>query len=84
MPVRAIDVDGAVLATGELAALPAATDAQGRIPEAERRRCIWSFSLPSLPPRDSYAISIGDRGHVVYSRADLEAAGWNVDVSLGG
>jgi hypothetical protein len=82
--VRALDTDGTVLATGSLVALPAPTDAQGGIPDAERRRCVWSFSLPGLPPRERYAISIGDRGSVDYSRTDLEAAGWNVDVALGG
>ena len=73
-----------MLSTGALAALPAPTDASGAIPEPERRRCVWSFSLPGLPPRDTYSISIGDRGSVSYTRPDLEAMGWNVDVSLGG
>ena len=84
MPVRALDGDGTVLATGSLAALPPPTDAAGAVPVAERQRCIWSFSLPALPRRDTYWISIGDRGSVDYARTELEAAGWNVDVSLGG
>jgi hypothetical protein len=84
VPVRALDAAGAVLSTGSLAAQPAVTDAQGGIPDAERRRCVWSFTLPGLPPRDEYAISIGDRGEVGFTRPELEEKGWNVDVSLGG
>ena len=84
VPVRALDPDGTVLATGSLAALPAPTDAQGGIPEAERRRCVWSFTLPALPRREEYAIAIGERGQLAYTREELEASGWHIDVSLGG
>jgi hypothetical protein len=82
--VEARDGEGALLATGALTAQPPPTDAQGGIPQAERRRCVWAFRLEALPPRDAYEIAIGDRGRVTYTRQELDAAGWNVDVSLGG
>jgi hypothetical protein len=84
VPVRALGADGAVLATSSLTAVVPAPDAAGGLSEAERRRCVWTFSLPGLPSRDQYGVEIGERGEVTYTREELEAAGWNIDVSLGG
>ena len=81
--VHASDEQGAVLATGTLTAEPAPTDADGDVPLAERHRCVWSFSLPALPARETYVIAIGERGAVSYTRQELDDAGWNIDVSLG-
>jgi hypothetical protein len=77
------DESGAELGRSPLRARPAPTNADGTVPEPERRRCVWTFALENLEDRPSYAISIGERGAVTYSRAELEAADWQVQVSLG-
>jgi len=84
LPVRASDPDGRLLASGTLAASPVATNADGQVPVPERLRCVWTFVLPALPERPAYWVGIGDRGAVTYTRDELDAAGWNVEVSLGG
>jgi hypothetical protein len=84
VPVRALGADGTVLATGSLTAHVPAPAAEGALSEAERRRCVWTFSLPGLPPRDRYGVEIGERGEVSYTREELNAAGWLIEVSLGG
>jgi hypothetical protein len=81
--VTASDSSGAVLATGEMTALPAPTTSTGAVRDAERRRCVWTFQLRALPWRDAYTIGIADRGGVTYTRPELESAGWNVELSLG-
>jgi|SRR5829696_8151102 len=82
--VTVSDPAGKVLGTSSLQARPAATDAAGDMPLAERRRCAWSFGFRDLPDQPSYEITIGERGAVSYTREELEAAGWTVRVSLGG
>lgn len=78
------DESGTRLADAPLTAEPAPTTAAGTISEAERRRCVWTFTLRDIPERPAYRIAIGERGSVRYTREELEAAGWNIDVSLGG
>ena len=82
--VTVADPAGTVLDTSRLQARPAATDAAGGLSLAERSRCTWSFGFRDLPDQPSYEITIGERGAVSYTRDELEAAGWTVQVSLGG
>jgi hypothetical protein len=84
LPVTATDPSGAVLGSGTLMAAPAPTTPSGDVPEAERRRCVWTFRLRALPERASYDIGIGERGAVTYTREELDTVGWNVEVALGG
>jgi hypothetical protein len=81
--VTVSDAGGRVLGRDPLLARPAPTDAAGNVPEAERRRCVWEFGFRDLPDQPSYRIAIGGRGAVEYSREELEAEGWTVQVSLG-
>jgi hypothetical protein len=78
------DAEGTLLGTSNLTARPAPTDAAGEVPLAERRRCTWSFEFSNLPDKPDYKISIGERGAVEYTRAELQEAGWTVQISLGG
>ncbi len=80
----AMDDTGAVLGTGRLTAAPPATDAAGEVPVAERRRCVYTFTLQNLPDRAEYGVGIGERGTITYTREELEAEDWTVTVSLGG
>jgi hypothetical protein len=82
--VTASDSSGAVLAGTEMTAAPAPTTSTGDVLAAERRRCVWMFQLRALPWREAYTIGIADRGEVTYTRAELDSAGWNVELSLGG
>lgn len=45
-------------------------------------RCVVEFSSV-VDDADSYTITIGERGAQTYSRAELEADGWQADLSLG-
>jgi hypothetical protein len=81
--VTVSDQAGNQLGTGTLRARPAPTGSDGTISAAERRRCVWSFDVPNLDARDSYSVAIASRGAVVYTRKELEDAGWTIRISLG-
>ena len=81
--VTVSDPAGSRLGTGSLLARPAPTGSDGTISAAERRRCVWSFEVPNLDARDSYSVAIASRGAVVYTRKELEDAGWTIEISLG-
>lgn len=78
------DAGGTVLDTTRLRARAAPTDASGQVSPPERRRCTWEFSFRDLPDHPSYSLEIGERGEVSYTREELEAANWTVQVELGG
>ncbi len=84
VPVTVSDPGGTVLDTSQLRARAAPTDAAGQVPPPVRRRCIWEFGFRDLPDHPSYTIAIGERGEVPYTREELEADGWTVQVELGG
>jgi hypothetical protein len=44
--------------------------------------CIFTFSL-RVPERDDYAVAVGRRGVVKYTRAELERANWKADLTIG-
>lgn len=43
----------------------------------------FDFTVPSLPDSAFYAVSISNRDGQNYSKADLEASGWRVELSVG-
>ena len=69
--------------TGTLRARPAPTSADGTVPLAERRRCVWEFAVPNLGAEAVYSVAIGNRGAVAYTHDELDKAGWTVQISLG-
>ncbi len=81
--VVARDDSGIRLSTAQLVAAPAATTADGTVPAAERERCVFRFALNDIPDRPAYRITIGERGGLRYTREELAAAGWTVELSLG-
>ena len=83
LETMATDENGNVLATGRLAAAPAATDAAGEIPAAERRRCVYTFTLQGLPDRPTYEVGVGERGTQTFTREELEAEDWTATLRLG-
>jgi hypothetical protein len=48
----------------------------------DENRCHFTFAV-QVTPASFYAIEVGDRGEITYSHADMEAAGWQVELSLG-
>ena len=46
--------------------------------------CDFSFTVPGVPETDFYSVEVSHRGELSYSRADLEAADWQVSLQLGG
>ena len=67
------DGTGVVLATGALR--------KGRI--IASYSCAFEFVVEAVPDAAFYSIEVGHRGALTYSRADLEAAEWFVELSLG-
>ncbi len=49
----------------------------------EGSRCSLAFEV-EVEKSDFYSVAVGHRGDTTYSRADLEAADWSVQLSLGG
>jgi len=50
---------------------------------AANDQCYMSFTLKALPDAPFYSIEVGHRGAVTYSKADLEARGWTIDLTIG-
>lgn len=50
-----------------------------KYPEA----CSFEFTIDDVPDTDFYEIKIGRRGGPTYSREELEAANWRIDLSIG-
>jgi len=67
------DEGGKVLATGSLDS--------GKISALET--CQWSFTVSNVPDAKFYQIEVSHRGAVTYSKADLDKAGWKVQLRLG-
>ncbi len=68
------DGDGIVVATTHLAA--------GQF-QSSPKACMFDFEA-SVPLTESYSVEVSHLGGLAYSRAELESAGWHVEVALGG
>lgn len=75
-PVALRDGDGNVRGTARLEI--ASREAFGNHPG-----CIYTFAFDDVADADFYAVEIADRGEVVFSRAELEAANWRIQTELG-
>ena len=73
-PVVVRDQAGATVGSGSLSSGAA---------EPSRRGCAFHFSVNSLPVASSYTVTVGQRGGLPYSYADLKNSGWNVTMGLG-
>jgi hypothetical protein len=51
--------------------------------EPSKRGCAFQFAIRSLPVASSYTVTVGQRGGLPYSYADLKNAGWKVTMGLG-
>jgi len=51
--------------------------------EPSRRGCVFRFRIQPLPVAAAYTVSVGRRGGLRYSYADLQNAGWRVTMGLG-
>jgi hypothetical protein len=73
--MRLADGEGATIATTNLA--------PGVVPRSGR--CLFSFTFDEIPDVDFYAVTIGGgrRGELSYSREELEAKNWEIDLSIG-
>lgn len=65
--------DGATIATADLAYDPDGSSAS---------RCHYTFTV-EVPAAEFYAVSVGRRGELTYSKAEMEAQGWQVGFTLG-
>lgn len=78
------DETGKILATSLLGmggiASPPTTSRYDYSPSAP---CQFPFTLHAVPDAMFYAFEVGGRAQVVFNRQDLEAKGWNVDLTLG-
>jgi hypothetical protein len=45
--------------------------------------CAYTFEVSGLPDATFYNVEAGRRGAVTFSRADLDARGWRVELTLG-
>lgn len=68
------DGDGVVLATTHLTA--------GQF-QSSPKACMFDLEA-SVPLTESYSVEVSHLGGLAYSRAELESAGWHVEVALGG
>jgi hypothetical protein len=75
-PVTLRDGDGNVTGTARLEV--ASREAFGNFPG-----CVYAFIFEDVADADFYALEIADRGELAYSRAELEAADWNIRAELG-
>ena len=55
----------------------------GRYDE-QRQACVWTFKIDDVGDADIYRIEVGERRSPAYSRADLEAMGWDVTIEVEG
>ena len=73
--------DGTIVATGRLRngeAISVSIAGLSLAPD-----CEFPFSVASVPDEDFYSIEVSHRGEITYSRDDLEALNWELDLSLG-
>jgi hypothetical protein len=70
------DGDGSLLATGRLGVGKPSTGKHGQ--------CTFPYDIPEVPDASFYAVGIADRGGPTYSRAEMDAQGWRLDLSIGG
>lgn len=79
--VRVTDGGGEILALGALEA-GELTDFLG--PYREKGwECTFTFEVAEIPDADFYQVEVSHRGELAYTPEELEAAGWNVDLTLG-
>lgn len=45
--------------------------------------CVYTFSVPGLPDESFYQVEVSHRGFVSYSKADIVADRWIIEVTLG-
>jgi len=77
-PVVVKDSTGKIIAQGSLG--------QGTHPIGQQYAtviCTFPITVKDVPDSDFYSISVGHRGDVPHTRAELEASGWNVVLTLG-
>jgi hypothetical protein len=60
-----------------------ATLGAGELVVAATNQCRFGWSIPSIPDAQFYAVEIGRRAGLTFSKAQLEADGWTVERSLG-
>jgi len=82
MDVVVRDESGAIIATDRTEALPPKEDGNAGERQRERWTCRYAFTV-TVPDAPFYTVEVGNRGEQTYSRADLEAAGWSVELTLG-
>jgi len=72
LQVQVSDEDGTAIGTGEL-----------DLGEITNDGCRFPFTVQNLPVAKFYKITVGHRGELDYSYAELQAADWNVGFTLG-
>ena len=79
-PIRVLGERGEIIASAPLGN----GESSGSVPWAtDEITCLFTATV-SVPEADSYEFQVAGRGGPLYSRADLEAAGWKVELSMGG
>jgi hypothetical protein len=53
------------------------------IGRSESEICTFEFSIPNVADADFYKIEVSHRGELSYSKQELAAKGWRVEVALG-
>ena len=71
--VTLTDQDGSVIGT---ASLPSGQT-------VDRNHCQFSYELADVPDAEFYTVTIGNRGELTYSFAEMEAMDWQVASELG-
>lgn len=64
------DQSGTVLATGHLSF-------------KSGNGCHWNLKVTDIPDASFYQVEVSHRGAITYSRADLDKANWEINLSLG-
>lgn len=83
MPVTVKDQAGTIIATGAANFDGSAPTATWTASLGVVNLCDLKFEIDNLPVATFYSIEVGHRGALSFSAADLAAAGWHVDFTLG-
>ena len=51
--------------------------------ESGFHECEFEFTVDGVPERPFYAVEIGKRGSLVYSREELDRQGWHLALTIG-
>ena len=77
------DGAGVIIAKGRLTFAPRPDETAILKLDEYRWSCPFAFAIRDVSDADFYVLTIGRRPDLTYSRAEMEAMGWKVELTLG-